>query len=115
MVFDQRDRFCDATKDLFGGMPAGDLDVVIPNTFAIIERLGRPDSAAPGFGHLPVLLPQKIVDTGFSSLPRIEGANALVDFRAQGAQLFDMREQCPPDLFLILGGQALDCGNGLFE
>jgi hypothetical protein len=26
-----------------------------------------------------------------------------------------MREQCPSDLFLILGGQALHFGNGLFK
>jgi hypothetical protein len=26
-----------------------------------------------------------------------------------------MREQRPPDLFLILGGQALHFGNGLFK
>ena len=26
-----------------------------------------------------------------------------------------MGEQCPPDLFLILGGQTLHFGNGLFK
>lgn len=70
---------------------------------------------APGLGHLPALLPDEIVDAGLSSLSRIERADSLVDFRAQGAQLFDMREQCPPDLLLILGGQALYFGNGLFK
>jgi len=48
-------------------------------------------------------------------LSRIERAEALVDFRAQGAQLFDVREQCPPDLFLILGGQAFHFGYGFFK
>src|SRR5437870_3556361 len=55
---------------------------------------------------LPVFLADEIVDAGLSSLPRIERANTLVYFRAQCAQLFDMQEQCPPDLFLILGGKA---------
>jgi hypothetical protein len=26
-----------------------------------------------------------------------------------------VREECPPNLFLILGGQALDFGYGLFK
>ena len=47
---------------------------------------------APGVGHLPVLLPDEIADTGLSSLSRIERADVLVDFRTQCAQLFDMRE-----------------------
>src|SRR6185437_5843613 len=94
---------------------AGGPDVVIPNPLAIVERLGRPESRTPDFGHLPVLLPNEIVDTGLSSLPRIERVDAFVDFRAQCAQLFDMRQQCPPDLFLILGGQPLHFGNGLFK
>src|SRR5205807_2887313 len=64
---------------------------------------------------LPVLLPDEIVDGGLCSLPRIERANAPIDFYAQCAQLFDMREQRPPDLFLILLGQALHFGNGLFK
>jgi hypothetical protein len=115
IVFDQRDCFSDVAEDFFRGVPAGDPDVVVLNPFAIVERLGRPESSAPGFGHLPVLLPEKIVDAGLSALSRIERADAFVDFRAQGAQLFDMREQRPPDLLLILGGQALDFGNGLFK
>jgi hypothetical protein len=46
--------------------------------------------------------------------PASSDADALVNFRAQGAQLVDMREQGPPDRFLILGGPALHFGNGLF-
>src|SRR5581483_11670331 len=102
MVFDQRDHFGDFAEDVFRGMPAGNPDVVIPNPLAIVERLRRPERRAPGYGHLPVLLPDKIVNAGLSSLSRIERADTLVDFRAQRAQLFDMREQCPPDLLLIL-------------
>ena len=115
MVFDQRNRFGDFAEHLFRGVPAGDPDVVVPNPLAIVERLGRPARLSARFGRLPGLLPEKIVDAGLSSLPRIERADALVDFRAQCAQLFDVREQCPPDLFLILGGQTLHFGNGLFE
>ncbi len=96
-------------------MPAGDPDVVFPNPLAIVERLGRPERRAPGFGHLPALLPDEIGDARHSSLSRIERADALVDFRAQGAQLLEMGEQRPPDLFLILRGQALHFGNGLFK
>src|SRR3972149_3317255 len=66
MVFDQRDHFGDFAEDLFCGMPAGDPDVVIPNPFAIVERLGRPERRTPGSSHLPVLLPDEIVDTGLS-------------------------------------------------
>jgi len=87
----------------------------IPNPVAIVERLWRPEGRAVGCGHLLVLLPDEIVDAGLSSLSGIERADALVDFSAQGAQLLDMREQCPPDLFLILGGQAFHFGNGLFK
>ncbi len=105
----------DFAEHLFCGMPAGNPDVVIPNPLAIVERLGRPESRAPRFGHLPAFLPDEIVDAGLSPLSRIERADALVYFRAQCAQPLDMREQCPPDLFLILGGQALHFGNGLFE
>lgn len=47
--------------------------------------------------------------------PASSDADALVDFRAQGAQLLDVREQRPPDLLLILSRQALHFGNGLFE
>jgi len=115
MVFDQRNHFGDFAKYLFRGIPAGGPDVVIPNPFAIFERLGRPKSRAPSFGHLPVLLPDEIVDAGLSSLTRIERADAPVDFRAQRAQLLDMRQQCPPDLLLILGGQTFHFGDGLFE
>jgi hypothetical protein len=115
MAFDQRNHFGDFAEDLFRGMPAGDPDVVIPNPLAIVERLGRPERRAASFGQLPVLLPDEIVDAGLSSPSRIERADALVDFGAQRAQLFDMGEQCPPDLFLILGGQALHFGNGLFK
>ena len=64
---------------------------------------------------LPSPHPEKIVDAGLPSLSRIERADALVDFGAQCAQLLDVGEQRPPDLFLILGGQALHFGNGLFE
>lgn len=71
-------------------------------------------SLHPGY-ELPILLPKKNVDAGLSSLSRIERADAFVDFRAQGAQLLDMGEQCPPDLLLIFGGQALHFGDGLFE
>src|SRR4029078_6006853 len=96
-------------------MPAGDPGVIVPDTLAIVERLRRPKRHAPGCGHLPVLLPDEILDAGLSALSRIERADALVDFRAPRAQLLDIREQCPADLFLILGGQALDCGYGLFK
>jgi hypothetical protein len=71
--------------------------------------------AKVGLSHLPVLLPDEILDAGLPSLSRIEGANAFVDFRAQCAQLFDLGEQGLPDLFLTLGGQALDFGYGLFK
>jgi len=70
---------------------------------------------APAFGHLPVLLADEIVDAGLPSLSGIERADALVDFRAQRTQLLDVREQCPSDLFLVLGRQALNFGNGLFK
>jgi hypothetical protein len=115
MIFDQRNHFGDFSEYLFSGIPAGDPDVVIPNPLAIVERLGRPEGRALGLRHLPVLLPDEIVDAGLSYLSRIERAEALVDFRAQGAQLFDMGEQCPPDLFLILGRQTLHFGDGLFK
>ena len=60
-------------------------------------------------------MPNESADAGVSSLSGIEGADALVDFGAQGAQLPDVREQSPSDLFLILCGQVLHFGNGLFK
>ena len=115
MFFDQRDHFGDFAEYLFCGMAAGDPDVVIPNPFAVSESLRRPERHAPGLGHLPILLSDEIVDAGLSSLSCIERTDALVDFRAQCSQLLDVREQGPSDLFLILGGQPLYLGNGLFE
>jgi hypothetical protein len=115
MVFDQRDDIADAAQDLFRSVPAGDADVVIPDTVAIGERLGRPQSGAPGGRHLAVLLPEEVVDAGLASLARIERVEALVDLSTQGAQFFDVGEQRPPDLFLILGRQALHFGNGLLK
>jgi hypothetical protein len=76
---------------------------------------GIPAAAAAAFRHLPVLLPDEIADLGLCSLPCIERADTLVDFRTQCPQLSDMREHCPPDLFLILGRQALHFGNSLFK
>jgi hypothetical protein len=52
-----------SAKYLFCGMPAGDPDVVIPNLLAIVERIGRPESRAPGVVPLLGLLPDEIVDT----------------------------------------------------
>ena len=49
----------------------------MPNPLAIVERLRRPESRAPGFRHLTVLLPHEIVDAGRSSLPCIERTNPL--------------------------------------
>jgi len=57
-------------------------------------------------------LSEKGLDIELLPLPRIEGADTLVDFASQGAQLFDMREQSPPDLFLIGIGQVRDFLNG---
>jgi hypothetical protein len=51
------------------------------------------------------VLPNEAVDSGLFSPSRVERADAFVDFRAQRAQLFDMSEQCPSDLFLVLGGR----------
>ena len=80
------------------------------------ECRAAPEFAAfhPGYG-LTVLLPDEVFDAGLASLSRIERADALVDFGAQGAQFLDMRQQRPPDLLLILGGQALHFGDGLFQ
>src|SRR5215218_568640 len=75
MVFDQRNHFGDFAKHLFGGMPASDPGVVIPNPLAIVERLGRPERRAPGFGHLPALMPDEIGNARHSSLSRIERAD----------------------------------------
>ena len=105
----------DFAEHLFCGMAAGDPDVVILNPFAVSESLRRPERHAPGLGHLPILLSDEIADAGLSTLSCIERTDALVDFRAQCSQLLDVREQGPSDLFLILGGQPLYLGNGLFE
>jgi hypothetical protein len=115
VLFDQRNHFGDFTEDIFCRVPAGDADVIIPDTFAIIDRLRRPKCRAPRSGHLPVLLADEILDAGLFSLSGVERANAFVDLCAQRAQLLDMREHRPPDLLLILSGEAFDFGYCFFQ
>jgi len=72
-------------------------------------------SYPPFPSRLPFFAPEKISDAGLFALSGIERDDALVDFGAQGTHLLDMGEQRTADLFLILGGQALQFGNGLIK
>ncbi len=72
MVLDQRNQVANFANDLFRSVRARDPDIIVANPLSIVERLGRPERRAPGPGHLPVLLPEKIVDAGLYSLPSTE-------------------------------------------
>jgi hypothetical protein len=113
--FDQRNHVGEFEEYLYRNVRACDSGIMIPDSLAIVDCFGRPHSSAAGAGHLSILVPEKISDAGLFALSGIERGNALVDFGAQGTQLLDMREQRTADLFLILGGQALQLGNGLFK
>jgi hypothetical protein len=48
-----------------------------------------------------VQLPEKLFDVERLALARVERSDALVDLRAELAELLDVRQKPPPDLLLI--------------
>jgi hypothetical protein len=52
MIFQQMDRLSDFTNDFIGGVPPGNLQIVIPNFIKIGERLRRPNYCAPRLCHV---------------------------------------------------------------
>ena len=71
---------------------------------------GRLPSAVP-FVHLP----EKFVRIERLALARVERSDALVDLRPQPAQLLDMRQESPADLFLIYFRQVRHLGDRSFK
>jgi hypothetical protein len=65
---------------------------------------------------MPFVFPsKKILDIERLALACVEGANPLVDLRAQVTQFLDVRQQPAANLFLIRVGQAGDFRHGYFE
>lgn len=62
-----------------------------------------------------VLFLDEFFDVERRALAGVERANALVEFCPQPAQLFDVRQELPADLFLIGFGQPSYLGNRLFK
>src|SRR6266571_2515588 len=74
------------------------------------QMTGRLPSAMP-FVHLP----EKFVQVERLALARVERSDALVDLRPQLAQLLDMRQESPADLFLICFRQVRHFGDRSFK
>ena len=116
MVFDQRNHFGDFAEYFFSGIPAGDPDVVIPNPLAIGERLGDQRAArlASAIYRFFCRMKSSILD----SLPCPASSERMpLSFPPAMRAAFRHGEQCPPDLFLILGGRrstsAMACSSVL--
>ncbi len=71
----------------------------------IDQMTGRLRSAMPF-----VQLPEKIFDVERLALARVERSDALVDLRAELAELLDVRQQLPADLLLICFRQVRHFG-----
>ena len=66
-------------------------------------------------GMASVPLGEECLDVERRAFSRVERGNSLIEFRAEAAKFFDMRQQLPADLLLIGFRKLADLGEGAFE
>ena len=62
-----------------------------------------------------VHVPEKVFHVERLALARVQRSDTLVDFRSQPAELLDMRQELPTDLFLVCFRQVRHFGDGSFK